>query len=106
MSLSAHERTQFARLTAGLELGDPSALKKMARKDKAAVMHYVPLPSRNIVLLIIVVINFCVFAGSVLANNGILASVTGVFGMLLTAVVVRNSINGSFAIKRRPKTMQ
>ena len=91
MSLSAHEKTQFERLTAGLELGDPSVLKKMARKDTATAMHYVPLPSRSAIMLAVVLINFCVFAGSVLANNGTAALLTGVLGTLLGAVVVRNA---------------
>lgn len=95
MSLSAHEKTQFERLTAGLELGEPSILKKMARKDKATAMHYVPLPSRSAVMLFIVLINFCVFAGSVLANNGTAALLTGVLGTLLCAVAVRNSITAT-----------
>ena len=94
MSLSAHEKTQFELLTAGLELGDPSVLKKMARKDRATAMHYVPLPSRSAVMLFIVLINFCVFAGSVLANNGTAALLTGVLGTLLGALAVRNATFG------------
>lgn len=100
MSLSAHEKTQFARLTAGLELGESSVLRKMAKKDKATAMHYVPLPSRGVVLLAIVFINFFVFAGSVLTNNGIAAILAGVFGTLLGAIAVRNA---TFSAKSAPR---
>lgn len=106
MSLSAHEKTQFERLTAGLELGDRTVLKKMARKDKATVMSYMPLPSRNTVLLVLAIINAFAFCGGVLTRNPLLTNIAGVFGVLLTASIVLNSANGSTAANHKPKTMK
>jgi hypothetical protein len=103
MPLSAHERTQFERLTANLELGDSAALRKMRKKDRATAMSYFALPSRNTVLLMMIVLDVFVFVGSVLTRNVMLTNVSGVFGILLTAAVVLNSMGGITTVTGNPK---
>lgn len=100
MSLTAHERKEFERLTADIEFSNPD-LKKMVKRERATTMSYVALPSRNTILMALVLINVCFFVSGVLTHNVSMTNVAGVFGILLLAAVVLNSVNGSPVVNRK-----
>lgn len=79
MQLSESENTEFNKMTAGFELSDLSALKKMEKKDKASAMSFVSLPY----------LEFLPLAGALIALLfAIGAKITGNDAQLFTACAV------------------
>jgi hypothetical protein len=97
MPLSAHERTQFERLTADLALDD-SALKKMVKRDNATAMSYVPLPRFSTVLRVMMIMATLIgFVGALEDNLILLVAGTVCAALLLlgSSVVLDNEMSAA-----------
>lgn len=92
MSLTEHEKTQFDRLTAGLHLGDPVALKEMERREQETATGYRAFPKITVRTARIIC---CVLMIAIAALIPVAAHF-GATGDLTLAVLTTGAIVSSF----------